>query len=62
MGAFRGRADHTYGFAVGAVRAVDILEIASPEAAAWWRQNAPDLIQPKGYLIFHADVCHIVAE
>jgi len=47
---------------VGAVGAVEILEVASPEAAAWWRQNAPQLIQPKGYLIFHAQVCQIVAE
>jgi hypothetical protein len=60
--AFRGRANRIHGFAVDAVGAVDILEIASPEAAAWWRQNTPDLIRPKRYLIFHAEVCYVVTE
>jgi hypothetical protein len=27
--------------------------------AAWWRENAPHLIAPKRYLVFHEEVCRI---
>jgi hypothetical protein len=59
---FRGRADRFYGFPVEADSAVDILEVSSPAAAAWWRENAPQLILPKRYLLFHAEVCQIVGD
>ena len=58
----RGRSQRIYGFAVDASRAVDILDRASPEAAAWWRENAAGLIQPTRGLIFHAEVCQIVPD
>ena len=61
-GAFIGRAERIYGFSVDANRAVEILAISSPEAASWWRDNASEIIQPKRYLIFHAEVCQIVPE
>ena len=57
---FRGRADRTSGYAVEGARAVDILERSSPEAAAWWREHAPQFVGPKGYLVFHAHVCDVV--
>jgi len=60
--AIRGRVDHIVGFPVETVKAIDILEISSPEAAAWWRENTPELIRPRRFLIFHAEVCHVVAE
>jgi hypothetical protein len=60
--AFMGRAERIYGFPVDANRAVEILEVASPEAASWWRENAPELILPKRYLIFHAEVCEIISK
>ena len=53
----RGRSQRIYGFVVDASRAVDILDHASPEAAAWWRENAAELILPRRGLIFHAEVC-----
>jgi hypothetical protein len=56
----RGRADHTCGYAVEGARAVDILERSSPEAAAWWREHAPQYVAPRRYLVFHADVCEVV--
>jgi hypothetical protein len=58
----RGRSDRIYGFLVNAARAVEILDHASPEAAAWWRENASELVLPKRYLVFHAEVCEVVIE
>jgi hypothetical protein len=58
----RGRTDRIYGFPVDAARAVDILDRASPDAAAWWRENAAELVLPARYLIFHAEVCEVVTE
>ncbi|MCI0680791.1 MAG: hypothetical protein L0Y71_01695 [Gemmataceae bacterium] len=45
------------GYAVEGKTAVEILESAAPEAAAWWRQNAPEALTPGYQLIFPAEVC-----
>ena len=45
------------GYAVEGRRALAALESASPEAAAWWRENAPDVLAPGYQLIFPAEVC-----
>jgi hypothetical protein len=37
--------------------ALDILEEASPEAAAWWRENTPHLIGRGRAFGFAAEVC-----
>jgi hypothetical protein len=58
-GVVQGHAERISGFAVESVRAVDILSASSPQAAEWWRQNAPHLIAPNRYLIFHEEVCRI---
>jgi hypothetical protein len=55
-----GRADRIGGYAIEAEPAVDILALASPQAAAWWRQTVPDLVGPKRYLVFHEHVCQVV--
>lgn len=55
----RGRAERVAGYAVEAAPALGILAKASPEAAVWWRENAPHLIAPKRYLVFHEEVCRI---
>jgi hypothetical protein len=44
-------------YAVEGKAAIAILESASPEAAAWWRENAPDVAAPGFQLVFPADVC-----
>src|SRR5207253_2971180 len=44
-------------YAVEGRAAVAILEAASPDAAAWWRQNAPHVLASGYQLIFPADVC-----
>jgi hypothetical protein len=56
---FRGPAELVAGYAVEGRSAVSILAKASPEAATWWRENTPHLIAPKGYLVFHEEVCRI---
>jgi hypothetical protein len=55
----RGRAKRVAGYAVEAALAVGILAKATPEAAAWWRENTPHLIAPQRYLVFHEEVCRI---
>ena len=56
----RGRAPRIPGYAVESVRAVDILAASSPAAAAWWRENTPDLIRPRRCLLFHEHVCQLI--
>jgi hypothetical protein len=45
------------GYAVDSKAAVAILQSASPEIAAWWRENAPAAVASGYQLIFPADVC-----
>ncbi len=45
------------GYVVEALRAVEILSVDSPEAAAWWHQYAPSLMKPGRLFVFHAEVC-----
>src|SRR5262245_53218441 len=44
-------------YAVEGKVAVDILASANPEAAAWWRQNVPEILAAGYQLIFPAEVC-----
>jgi hypothetical protein len=59
-GVVRGRARRVSGYVVEGARAVDILERSSPEAAAWWREHAPQYVAPRGRLVFHENVCEVV--
>ncbi len=53
----RGKATvYRRGYWVGVTAAIDALEQTSPDAARWWRENAPLL----NSLAFPADVCEIV--
>lgn len=45
------------GYAVDGKAAIEILESASAEAAAWWRENAPDVLTPGCQIVFPAYVC-----
>jgi hypothetical protein len=47
LAVFRGRAELIAGYAVEALPAIGILAKASPEAAAWWRENTPHLDRAK---------------
>jgi hypothetical protein len=59
-GVVRGRAERISGYAVEAGSAIDVLATSSPEAAAWWRENAPHVIGPRRQLLFPEHVCRIV--
>jgi hypothetical protein len=59
-GLLLGRAERIMGYVVYADRAVDVLAKSSPEAAAWWRENAGQVVAPGRYLVFHANECQLV--
>lgn len=48
----RGRVEFSTGYAVESLRAIEILDNANSDAAAWWRQNTPHLLLKNRYLIF----------
>ncbi len=49
-----GRAKWQKGYVVPGSDAIQILALASPEAAAWWTENAPHVLQPGRCLLFQA--------
>ena len=49
-----GRTKRESGFVVPVLPALHALEESSPEAAAWWRENASHLVQPKACFLFEA--------
>ncbi len=54
---FFGRGPRTRGYIVDTAAAVSLLEKANPLAAAWWRTNAPHLLEPGRCLLFEEDCC-----
>jgi hypothetical protein len=60
-GYFFGRYASTSGFLVPVLGALQVLEAASPEAAAWWRTNTPHLCKPSRRFMFHAHVCEVTS-
>src|SRR5215469_5604551 len=54
---FSGKAEMIDGYVVDARRAVEILEAAHPEAAAWWRENTPRILAQGRRFIFKRDSC-----
>lgn len=56
-----GRLERQSGYRVDAQAAVSILAGRSPEAAAWWRENAPHALRPGRYFVFHRDAGRVVA-
>ena len=45
------------GYCVPAVEAVDALAMVNPEAAAWWRDNTPQLLTPGQAFLFEKAAC-----
>ena len=50
------------GFLIDAASSVEILAEHDGSAAAWWRNNASSTVATGRSLVFHAEVCQIVAE
>jgi hypothetical protein len=51
------RSKKTPGYAVNGEAALVALEKASPDAAAWWRANAPGFFRAGRYVVFHESAC-----
>ena len=58
----RGKSIKIDGFAVLAKVAVARLESDQPQAAQWWRENAPDLLKGSRCFVFDADACEVITE
>jgi hypothetical protein len=55
-----GRMPQRSGYAVDAAEAVNVLERTAPEAARWWRENAPGIIAHHRHFLFRATNCEDV--
>lgn len=55
-----GRLNVTEGYLVDALGALDVLEAAHPEAAAWWKEHRPDLFRPGRRFMFQKASGHVV--
>ena len=49
------------GYLTPAAAAIEILERARPEAAAWWRDNAPKFLREEAEFLFEASACERIA-
>src|SRR5262245_51454079 len=47
-----GKLQQQTGYAVESRVAIELLEMSSPEAAAWWKENTPHFLQPRRYFVF----------
>ncbi len=54
---FRGRTIKVAGYAVNAKVAVDRLAEIDPQAAAWWREHAPQMLTGRRYFVFDSPSC-----
>jgi hypothetical protein len=58
--ALRGRWRKREGYAVDAAEAIRLLAIERPDAAQWWRENAPHLIGAHRRFLFERTVCQLI--
>lgn len=58
----RGQSRRERGYAVAVVEAIELLDAARPDAAAWWRENTPHLVKPGRVFIFSWESCAEVDE
>ena len=47
------------GYVVYSAAAIEVLELSSPTAAEWWRNNVPWVMQPGQSFMFHEGVGHV---
>lgn len=57
-----GRTNRLRGFVIDANTAVDLLAVANPAAADWWKSNAPGLLSKRRNLVFDLDACALEGE
>jgi hypothetical protein len=61
-GLLRGKARRITGYPVYAASAVDVLAVSNPDAAVWWRENAPHLLRPGRIFLCNEDACSPLTE
>jgi len=54
-----GKFSREEGYLVESRAAIEVLEEAHPDAAAWWRKNTPHLLRANRYLVFHPGAGHV---
>ncbi len=52
-----GRTQRVKGYMVESKTALELLAARSPEAADWWRNNAPRFFEPDRAFVFSVDSC-----
>ena len=52
-----GRTHRVTGYMVESKTALELLAASSPEAANWWRDNAPHFFEPGRAFVFSGDSC-----
>ena len=57
---FRKRAPMVDGYVVPSRTAVETLGEANPDAAEWWRKNAPHVLKVEHHFVFDAPACERV--
>ncbi|MBL7129315.1 MAG: hypothetical protein ISS16_10075 [Ignavibacteria bacterium] len=57
-----GKTKRKEGYLVDSNIAINLLEQNSPEAADWWKTNAPHIMRPGFGLSFNTDACEEVYE
>jgi hypothetical protein len=55
------RTRKTEGYLVNVLEAVAVLERVHPDAAEWWKANAPHLVRPNRRFIFQKEAGHVDA-
>ena len=54
------RTANVRGYLVNVKQAVDILAVSNPEAAAWWKENRPHLLEGQNCIVFREAACQPV--
>ena len=54
-----GKLERQTGFRIKARAAIEVLANSSPEAAAWWRENAPHETSSGRYFLFEEGIGHV---
>jgi len=62
MALLLGRTNQVHGYRVPGPAALAALALKDASAAQWWRDHAPQFLQPRSQFVFHAEVCEIVDE
>ena len=58
----RGKTERIEGYSVRVLPSITALESTRPDAASWWRENAPHLLKSNRCFVFNAEACEAVID